>query len=137
MTARHLLVLANDAIREKAIRWIRGLPAGTRVEFKGPARSLDANALMWARLTDIAKQVEWYGQRLSAEDFKDILTASLRKSRVVPGIDPGTVVPLGIRTSDMSKAEFSELLALIDAFAAERGVVWSDSGFEDAARRAA
>lgn len=136
MTARHLLILANDAIREKAIRWIRGLPAGTRVEFKGPARSLDANALMWARLADISRQVDWYGAKLTPEDWKDLFTASLRKSRVVPGIEPGTFVVLGLRTSDMSKEEFSNLLALIDAFAAERGVVWSDHGFENVARAA-
>ena len=73
--------------------------------------------------------MDWYGQKLSSEDWKDVLSASLRKARVVPGIDPGTFVPLGMRTSDMSKAEFSDLLALVDAFAAERGVVWSDSGF--------
>jgi hypothetical protein len=137
MTARHLLILANDAIREKAIRWIRGLPPGTRVEFKGPARSLDANALMWARLADISRQVDWYGAKLTPEDWKDLFTASLRKSRAVPGIEPGTFVVLGLRTSDMSKEEFSMLLSLVDAFAAERGVIWSDHGFEDAARRAA
>jgi len=137
VTGRAFLILANAAVRERAIKWIQGLPEGTRVEFKGPRRSLDANALLWARLADISKQVDWYGQKLSSEDWKDVLSASLRKARVVPGIDPGTFVPLGMRTSDMSKAEFSELLALIDAFAAERGVVWSDAGFEDAARRAA
>lgn len=137
MTGRAFLVLANATVRERAIKWIRGLPDGTRIEFKGPRRSLDANALMWARLADIAHQVEWYGQKLSAEDWKDVLSASLRRARVVPGIDPGTFVPLGMRTSDMSKSEFSDLLALIDAFAAERGVIWSDSGFENAARQAA
>lgn len=137
MTGRAFLILANAAVRERAIKWIQSLPEGTRVEFKGPRRSLDANALLWARLADISKQVNWYGQKLSSEDWKDVLSASLRKTRVVPGIDPGTFVPLGMRTSDMSKAEFSDLLALIDAFAAERGVIWSDSGFEGAARRAA
>ena len=45
-------------------------------------------------------------------------SASLRKARVVPGIDPGTYVPLGMRTSDMSKEEMGLLLDLIAAFAA-------------------
>ncbi len=135
MTGRASLILANDTVRERAIKWIRGLPDGTRVEFKGPRRSLDANALLWARLADISAQVVWYGQKLSGEDWKDVLSASLRKARVVPGIDPGTYVPLGMRTSDMSKAEFGMLLDLVEAFASEQGVVWSDSGFD--ARRAA
>lgn len=136
MTGRASLILANPAVRERAKRWIDGLPEGTRVEFKGPRRSLDANALLWARLADISAQVVWYGQKLSSEDWKDVLSASLRKAHVVPGIDPGTFVPLGMRTSDMSKAEFGMLLDLIEAFAAERGVVWSDSGFNSVGRAA-
>jgi hypothetical protein len=40
----------------------------------------------------------------------------------VPGIDPGTFVPLGMRTSQMTKEEISDLLELIYAFGAERGV---------------
>jgi hypothetical protein len=87
---------------------------------------------MWARLTDIAQQVEWYGQKLSPDDWKDMFTASLRRARVVPGIDAGTYVPLGMRTSDMTKDEFSDLLELIAAFAAERGVTFHDSEEEAA-----
>ncbi len=82
---------------------------------------------MWARLTEIAQQVDWYGQKLSAEDWKDVFSASLRKARVVPGIDPGTYVPLGMRTSDMTKEEMGNLLELVDAFAAERSVVFRDN----------
>jgi hypothetical protein len=66
--------------------------------------------------------VDWYGQKLSSEDWKDVLTASLRRTRVVPGIDAGTFVPLGMRTSQMTKEEISDLLELIYAFGAERGV---------------
>lgn len=120
--SRATLILASNAIRDKAHNWIDQVPPGTRVEFKAPRRSIDQNALLWALLTDIASQVVWYGQKLSAEDWKDVLTASLRKARVVPGIDPGTFVPLGMRTSDMSKAEFSDLIELIYAFGAQQGV---------------
>jgi sugar phosphate isomerase/epimerase len=81
---------------------------------------------MWAKLTEISGQVDWYGQKLSPEDWKDMFTASLRKARVVPGLDAGSFVPLGMRTSDMTKDEMSDLLELISAFAAERGVVFSD-----------
>jgi hypothetical protein len=124
---RALLVLHGDADRSTAVNWVTSAPVGTRVEFKAPRRSLDQNSLLWARLTEIAHQVDWYGQKLSAEDWKDCFTASLRKARVVPGIDPGTYVPLGMRTSDMSKEEMGLLLDLIAAFGAERGVVFRDS----------
>lgn len=120
---RALLVLNGAIDRRKAAEWIAKAPTGTRVEFKAAKRSLDQNSLMWVYLTKIAEQVEWYGQKLSAEDWKDVFTASLRRARVVPGIDPGSFVPLGMRTSDMTKEEMGNLLDLIDAFAAERGVV--------------
>ena len=119
---RAALVLANDHIRDKAAHWCRKLPVGTKVEFKAPRRSLNQNNLLWQRLTEIAQAVEWYGVKLSAEDWKDVFSASLRKARVVPGIDPGTYVPLGMRTSDMTKEEMTNLLELIAAFAAQQGV---------------
>ena len=96
-------------------------------------RSLDQNRLMWQRLTEISKQVIWYGERLSPTDWKDVFTASLRRLRVVPGIDAGTFVPLGMRTSDMTKAEMADLLTLIEAFGAERGVTFRDMGDLDEA----
>jgi hypothetical protein len=122
--SRAVLVLHNDAIRAKAVTWVRNAPAETRVEFKAPKRSLPQNSLLWARLSDISKQVDWYGQKLPAEDWKTMFCASLRKARVVPGLDPGSFVLLGLHTSDMSKDEMTMLLDLIDAFAAERGVQW-------------
>lgn len=122
MADRATLVLRNTADREKAIRWSSNVPFGTRLEFKAPRRSLDQNALMWLKLTAIAKQFQWYGEWLSAHDWKDIFSASLRKARVVPGIDGTGFVVLGLRTSDMSKEEFGMLIDLIDAFAAEKGI---------------
>lgn len=124
--SRATLILNTQADRAKAASWVRQAPAGTSVTFKRNKRSLEANALMWARLTEIAQQVEWYGQKLSPDDWKDIFTASLRRARVVPGLDGGSFVPLGMRTSDFTKDEFADLLALMEAFAAERGVTFHD-----------
>ena len=35
-------------------------------------RSMASNRAMWAVLADVAAQVEWHGQKLSAEDWKAI-----------------------------------------------------------------
>jgi len=123
---RATVILRSNADRQKVARWASGVPQGTTVEFKAPRRSLYQNALLWARLTQIACSVDWYGTKMTAEDWKDVFSASLRKSRVVPGIDAGTFVVLGMRTSDMTKEEFTALLDLIDAFAAERGVTFDE-----------
>jgi hypothetical protein len=123
---RATVIVRSEADRQLIVKWAAGVPQGTRVEFKAPRRSVQSNDLMWARLTEIAQQVEWYGQKLTPEDWKDVMSASLRKARVVPGLDAGSFVPLGMRTSDMSKAEMGALLDLIEAFGAERGVTFSD-----------
>lgn len=92
------------------------------LEVKPETRSSEQNRRLWAMLTDVSSQVDWYGQKLSPEDWKHIFTASLKKTRAVPGIDGGIVV-LGQSTSRMTKAEMCDLQTLIEAFAAERGVL--------------
>lgn len=124
---RVLFRLISKRERQRAMHFLANAPDGALVEFKRDRRTNDQNALLWARLTDIASQVEWYGQKLTAEDWKDVLTASLRKARVVPGLDAGSFVPLGMRTSDMTKEEFSDLLELIAAFGAQQGVKFHDA----------
>ncbi|AWI90241.1 hypothetical protein C0214_19460 [Methylobacterium sp. DM1] len=137
MSTRHFLILANEAVKARAVRWIMAAPLGMSVEFKPSTRSLEQNAKLWALLTDVSRQVEWYGERLTAEDWKDVFSASLRKAKVVPGLDAGSFVVLGLRTSKLTKGEFSDLIELIHAFGAERGVVWSDPTLADERRAAA
>jgi hypothetical protein len=90
-------------------------------------RTLEQNDKMWATLTDISKQVDWYGQKLSPEDWKHVLSASLKKQRAVPGIDGGFVV-LGQSTSQMSIKEMSDMIELATAFGAEQGVRFQTLG---------
>lgn len=124
--SRATVIVRDDADRNLLRKWAGVVPEGTRVEWKAPKRTIPQNELMWARLSEISRGVVWYGQKLSADDWKDIFTASLRKARVVPGLDAGSFVPLGMRTSDMSKEEMTALLDLVDAFAAEHGVTFHE-----------
>lgn len=118
---KRIFRLSHDIARANAVECVRTAKEGWIVEVKEPTRTLEQNALMWPLLEDISKQVDWYGQRLTDEEWKDVLTAALKKQKAVPGIDGGFVV-LGTRTSRMSKADFSELVELIYAFGAEHGV---------------
>ncbi len=120
------IIIANAAAREMAVRWLGKAPWNTRVTFKASKRTVPQNDRMWAMLTDVAAQVEWYGQYFSPDDWKHIFTASLRQSRVVPGIDKGTFVILGTSTSKMEVEEMSDLIEIIHAFGAERGVIFHD-----------
>lgn len=93
-------------------------------------RSSDQNAKLWAMLHDVARQVEWPVdgrlQRLTAEEWKDVFSAAWRKhQRVAQGIDGGFVI-LGERTSRMKVAEMVDLIEIISAFGAERGVEFDE-----------
>jgi hypothetical protein len=123
-----LVTIREMSDRSRVAKWAYETGKGTVVEFRKPTRSVEQNALLWSCLADLSKQVNWYGQYLSAEDWKDVLTASLRHCRVVPGIDKGTFVPLGMRTSQMTIPEMSELIELLFAFGAEHGVTFTDPG---------
>jgi hypothetical protein len=120
---RALLVLHNDAMRAKAIDWIRRAPRETRVTFQGPKRTLDQNSRLWAMLTELSTQLLWHGQRLSTEDWKQVMLASLKQEmRIVPNIHGDGFVQLGRSSSDLSKEEMGDLMTIIEAFAARYGV---------------
>lgn len=118
--------LVHNEARQRAANDCMNAPEGYVVEVKEATRTLEQNALLWALLSEIESQCDWHGLKLSAEEWKDLLSAGLMKSKVVPNMEGNGFVILGQRTSKMSKRDFSDLVELIHAFAAERGVVLSD-----------
>ena len=116
--------LTGEVAKKAACREILAAPEGYVVTLAEPTRSLDQNSLLWPLLTEVSKQVDWYGNKLTADEWKDVFSAALKKQKVVPGLDGGFVV-CGQSTSRMSKREFSDLVELIYAFGADRGVVFS------------
>lgn len=132
MSEKRIFKLVHDQARNGAAQFARQAPEGWVVTFAEPTRTLDQNALLWPLLEDVSQQVDWYNNRLTAEEWKDVFTAALRKEKVVPGINGGFVV-VGQRTSKMGKREFSNLVELIYSFGAERGVRFRTDGREVAA----
>jgi hypothetical protein len=112
--------------RQNAIRYVQEAPQGFSVTVAEPSRSLDQNARLWALLADVSAQVEWHGRKLDSESWKHVFTSSLKKLDVVPNLEGTGFVALGLSTSRMSKRELSDLMELIAAFGAERGVEWTE-----------
>jgi hypothetical protein len=82
---------------------------------------------MWAMLTEVARQVQWHGQKLSADDWKLVFLAALKAElRIVPNLDGTGFVQLGRSSSDLSVSEMADLIDLIAAFGARQGVVFAD-----------
>ena len=94
------------------------------IELKTRTRSNLQNARLWAMLTDIAEQVDWHGRKLGAADWKAVFTASLKGMNVVPNLNNTGFVALGQSTSKMTRGEMAELQTLIEAFAADKNVVF-------------
>ena len=122
---RRTFHLVHKQARQRALEALQDAPDGYVVTIHEPTRNLEQNAALWAALSDISKQVEWYGQRLTPEEWKDVFTASLKRQKVVPGLDGGFVV-CGLSTSKMGKSEFSQLLDIAYAFGAEKEVKFHD-----------
>lgn len=94
------------------------------LDVRQETRSTAQNRLLWSCLSDLARQVDWHGQKLDAESWKDMCSAALKRQRVVPGIEGGFVV-LGQRTSKMTRAEMTEMIDFVHAFGAQHGVTWA------------
>ncbi|RUM90717.1 MAG: recombination protein NinB [Thiomicrospira sp.] len=124
-----MFFLRTDLIRRNACSAVMQAPDGYVVEIKPETRNLEMNKKLWAMLTDVSGQVDWYGRRYKPEDWKHILTAGLKGYETAPGIN-GEMVVLGKSTSKMNKREFSDLVELIYAFGAERNVVWSEKALD-------
>jgi hypothetical protein len=121
MAGKKIFKLVHEQARQRAMQAIQEADDGWVVEVSPPRRSLDQNKLLWSRLDQISDGVIWHGQKLTAEDWKHVLSASLHRQRAIPGTDGGFVV-LGQATSKMTSTDFSDLIALAEAFAIEQGV---------------
>lgn len=131
MAERLTLPLYNAQQAHQAIQtawkhakgWLMAGDTRLTLEIRPEKRSDAQNRRLWAMLSDVSKQVEWYGHKLTSEEWKDVFSASLKRTKVVPGLDGGFVV-CGQSTSKMTKAEMCELQELIEAFGAQRGVAF-------------
>lgn len=140
---RFHFVLANDRMRQKAAAVILEkdaagayrLPPNSRIEVKGPQRSSNQNAAMWAMLGDIAEQVPWHIggrlERLTVDQWKLVFLDGLRRERreqlvIVPSLDRTAFVDIsGKHSSDLSREEMGDLLTMISAFGDQHGVEWT------------
>jgi hypothetical protein len=126
-----MLTLRSTSEREQAIQWVQKAPTGSRVEFKGPCRSLDQNSRFWAMLTDCAVQGRINDRRFNTEQWKLMFLHAYAEERgaeikYLPALNRVGMVPCGRSSSDLSVAEMSELMDFISAWGAENGIKFHD-----------
>lgn len=121
--------------------WRRAIDGDLSVSLSDVIRTLNQNARMWPMLADFAKQVMWpiNGEKrlISADDWKDLLTAAFEKeTRMAPSVGGSGFVLLGARTSKYGKRKMADFITFIYAEGNERGVHWSETSREHMARYA-
>lgn len=93
------------------------------VEVRDVTRSSDQNAFMWKWLRAFESQAELAGRTLTKEQWKAVFLQALGHPQdMLPTLDESTWFAAGLRSSKLTKPEFSDLLELIQAEAATRGV---------------
>ena len=133
------IALTNRFTRDKAKRIIDQAPDGYIAVVEEPKRTLAQNDKMHAMLTDVALAKPG-GRKLEPRKWKSLFMDALERelndaafgSEGEPGLNGEGVVNLGHRSSRLTKAQMSELLAFIQAWGDEQGVQWSEPQAEAA-----
>lgn len=125
--ARHILILANEAVRERALHWVRKAPLGYRIWFAEPKRTTEQNDKMWAMLSEISAQAKLHGAKQSPENWKAVFMKSLgHQVEFLPTLEGDVFFPVGMKSSKLSVREMADLISLIQAWGDQNGVRFND-----------
>lgn len=110
----------------RILQAVERAPMGHKVVISQVTRSDDQNRKLWAMINDIVK-AKPDGRSHSAEDWKYIFMSALGiEMTMVPTLDGQSFVPLGHRSSQLTKARFADLITVIEEYGARHGVQWSE-----------
>lgn len=122
--AEHTAILRTH--REFAHRMVDAAPAGSVMKIAAPRRTLDQNALLWSLLSQISA-AKPEGRTLTPECWKALFCHALgHEQRFEQALDGNGFVPIGFRTSRMSKAQMSDLIETIHEYGARHNVEFKE-----------
>lgn len=120
------VILRGDAQRDLAKRLIDQAPQDAIVKISAAKRSDDQNAKMWAMLSDISRAKPEDRHHIP-EVWKCIFMAALgHEVMFTMGLN-NQPFPIGFKTSNLSKAQMSDLIEFIYAYGAQNNVKWSEN----------
>lgn len=123
-----LFNLTSYDVRLRAAAYIMDdAPEGYEARIVPARRNLDQNARLHAALAQIARHVEWAGQKRSLDAWKRLLVAAWMRAEgrtveMLPAIDGHGVDIVYSPTSDLSRADCASLIDFVDCWAAEQGI---------------
>ena len=127
---------------ESAIQHMRDCYASGQpfeMEFREPRRTSPENRLLHVLLSELARKVEWAGQKRDAETWKRLCVSAWCRANgesveILPALDGHGIDIVPVRTSRLSKRACADLIEWVYAFGAEQGVEWTDPALEDLAQ---
>lgn len=123
---KRLIRLAGVKQRQFAIDCIKQAPDGHFVQISAPTRTLEQNSKLWPMLEDIQRQVPGM-ETYSTEDIKNRFLNHLGvEMRFLPVLEGEGSFPIGMRSSTLTKEQFSGLLELLYEWGARHGVKWTE-----------
>lgn len=118
--------LIGDRQRALAHALIDKAPQDAVVNIREATRSLDQNAKFHAMISDIAR-AKPEGRNLPTDVWKVLILAMCgHKVRFEPALDGNGVVPIGLRSSRLTKAQMSEAIEAMYEFGSRHDVRWSE-----------
>lgn len=117
--------LVGPKQRAFAKQMVDQAPDGWIVTLKGPTRTLDQNARLWAMLHDVAR-AEPMGRKHTPEEWKCVfMQACGWEMAFLPGLSGG-FFPVGFRSSHLTVRQMADLITFVMAWGDEQGLVWSE-----------
>ena len=126
------LRLLTDAIRERAIQFIRNAPVGWIVTISEATRTLEQNSLLWPLLTEISRQAKWHNLKMDNDSWKAVFVTEIKaryneETKLIPNYrGTGFIDVSGASSRVLPKRQFSDLIELIYSFGAENGVKFNE-----------
>lgn len=120
----HTTILRKN--REYAHRLVDAAPVGSVMTVSAPKRTADQNARLWAMLSRIsAARPE--GRECTPDVWKALFMHSLdHGQRFEMALDGKGMVPVGFRSSKLTKEQFSDLFVVIEEYAARHNIDLGD-----------
>lgn len=126
MSVGQTIRLVSDANRARAAQWCQKAPAGAVVNIREATRTSEQNAKMWALLSDLSR-AKPEGRELTPDVWKALFLHSLdHAQRFEMALDGKGMVPVGFRSSRLTKQQMSDLIEMIYEYGARHGVEWSE-----------
>ena len=119
------VVIDSQYRRDLAHKLVAAAPVGAVMTISPAKRTTDQNARFWAMLSDISR-AKPEGRVHTPEAWKALFMHALGHSvRFEMGLN-GEPFPVGFRSSQLTKAQMSDLMEFMSAWAAEKGVIFSN-----------